>query len=71
MLYNSSFKRTFTFYRIIRSTDRCRHREEKKLHEASSPKAIQNREIYDQVEKTSGYQELGELSKPTIYEKIK
>ena len=59
------------FYRIIRNTDRCTHRKEKKQNEASSPEAIHNREIYDQVETNSGYQELGELSQPTIYEKIK
>ena len=58
-------------YRIIRNTDRCRHRKVKKLHEANSPEAIHNREICDQVETNSGYQELGELSQPTIYEKIK
>ena len=59
------------FYRIIRNKDRCTHRKEKKPNEANSPEAIHNREIYDQVDKNSGYQELGELSQPTIYEKIK
>ena len=59
------------FYRIIRNTDRCRHRKEKKPHEASSPKAIHNREINDKEVENFGYQELGELSKPKSYENIK
>ena len=71
MLYILSLKLTFKFYRKIRNTDRCRHRKEKTPHESSSPEAIHNREIYDEVEKNAGYQELGELSQPTIYEKIK
>lgn len=57
MLYILSLKLTFKIYRIIRNTDRCRHRKEKKPHAANSPEAIHNREIYDQVEKNSGYQE--------------
>ncbi|XP_078328380.1 uncharacterized protein LOC144623708 [Crassostrea virginica] len=57
--------------RLSRNTACWRHREEIQQEESGLPKASHNpREIYDQVEKTSDYQELGDVSKPTLYETL-
>ena len=57
---------------MIRQTESCRRHNQRKQNEASFPKTSHaSGEIYDQVEENAVYQELGEVSKPTIYEKIK
>lgn len=60
------------FYRMIRNTACCKHRKERKPNESSFPKTGHAPgEIYDQVKENAVYQELEEVSKQTIYEKIK
>ena len=57
---------------MIRHTECRRPHKQRKQNEASFPKtSLARGEIYDQVEEMGGYQELGEVSKQTIYEKIK
>ncbi|XP_078328344.1 uncharacterized protein LOC111113178 isoform X2 [Crassostrea virginica] len=57
--------------RLIGKTAACRHREASKQNEASFPKTDHaHGEIYDHVGNNSAYQELGELSKPTVYETL-
>ncbi|XP_078330338.1 uncharacterized protein LOC111113187 [Crassostrea virginica] len=57
--------------RVIRNTAASRHRQASKQNEASFPKTGNTPgAIYDQVGYNSAYQELGELSKPTVYENI-
>ena len=59
------------FDRMIRNSAASRHRQASKQNEASFPKTVHAPgEIYDQVGENSAYQELGELSKPTVYEKL-
>lgn len=61
----------YTFYRMIRNTGCCRLLKQEKQKTASSPKATHDPgEIYDQIEENSNFEELGEVSKPTVYEKI-
>lgn len=61
----------YTFFRMIRNTGCCRLLKQEKQKAASSLKANQNSgEIYDQIEENTNYQELGEVSKPTVYETI-
>ena len=56
---------------MIRNTAASRHRQASKKNEASYPKTVHAPgEISDQVGENSAYQELGELSKPTVYEKL-
>ena len=60
------------FDRMIRHTDCCRHRKERKQNESGFPKTSHPPgEIYDQVKENAVYQELEEISKQTFYEKIK
>nr|XP_022307021.1 uncharacterized protein LOC111113213 [Crassostrea virginica] len=62
----------FCAMQMIRKTESCRRHNQRKQNEASFPKTSHaSGEIYDQVEENAVYQELGEVSKPTIYEKIK
>ena len=57
---------------MIRNTECPRRHKKRQQNEASFPKtSIAKGEIYDQVVENGGYQELGEVSKPTIYGKIK
>nr|XP_022306982.1 multiple epidermal growth factor-like domains protein 10 isoform X2 [Crassostrea virginica] len=57
--------------RMVRNTAASRHRQASKQNEASFSKTDHTPgEIYEQVGENSAYQELGELSKPTIYENI-
>lgn len=64
-------KRTL-YDRLSRNTACCKHRKERKQNEAGFPRtSYATGETSGQVEDNSGYQELGELSKPTIYEKLK
>ena len=57
---------------MIRKTAVCRHREASEQNEASFPKTDHAPgEIYEQGGENSAYQELGELSKPTVYENSK
>ena len=59
------------FDRLSRNTACRRHCEEIQQEESGLPIASHSpREIYDQVEKTSDYQELGDVSKPTLYETL-
>lgn len=70
MLWITFSKRT-PFDRVIRNTAASRHRQASKQNEAGFPKTVHSPgEIYDQVGENSAYQELGELSKPTVYEKL-
>ena len=70
MLWITYFKRR-PFDRLIGKTAACRHREASKQIEASFPKTDPaHGEIYDHVGNNSAYQELGELSKPTVYETL-
>ena len=70
MLWITFSKRT-QFDRVIRNTAANRHRLANKQNEASFPKTVHAPgEIYDQVGDNSAYQEIGELSKPTVYENI-
>ena len=57
---------------MVRNTDCYRHSKQRKQNEDSFSKEICNSGgIYDQVEENnSGYQELNEVSKPTVYEKM-
>nr|XP_022306974.1 multiple epidermal growth factor-like domains protein 10 isoform X1 [Crassostrea virginica] len=62
----------FCAMRMIRQTECCRRRNQRTQNEVSFPKTSNaSGEIYDQVEEMGGYQELEEVSKQTIYEKIK
>ena len=56
----------------MRNRDVCNHRKQRKQTEASDPKATYDPgEMYSQAEENSGYQELGELSKPPLYDQLK
>ena len=56
---------------MVRNTAASRHRQASKQNEASFSKTDHTPgEIYEQVGENSAYQELGELSKPTVYENI-
>ena len=56
---------------MIRNTAASRHRQASKQNEASFPKTGNTPgAIYDQVGYNPAYQELGEVSKPTVYENI-
>ena len=57
---------------MIKHTECCRRRNQRTQNEVSFPKTSHaSGEIYDQVVENGGYQELGEVSKQTIYEQIK
>ena len=57
---------------MIRHTQCRRRHKQRKQNEASFPKTSHAQgEMYDQVEENGGYQEPGEVSKPTIHGKIK
>ena len=70
MLWIDFFKHTL-FDRLSRYTACWGHREGEKQTESGFLKASHSPgEIYDQADKNSEYQELGELSKPTLYETL-
>ena len=72
MMLCLTFSNRTQFDRMIRHTECCRHRKQRKPNEASFPKTSHAPgEIYDQVKENAVYQELGEVSKQTFYEKIK
>ena len=57
---------------MIINTDVCYHRKQRKQNKPTVPEITPNRgEIYVPVDDNSFYQELGELSKPAVYEKLK
>ena len=70
MLWITFSKRT-PFDRVIRNTAASRHRQASKQNDASFPKTVHAPgDIYDQVGENSAYQDLEELSKPTVYEQL-
>lgn len=70
MLWITFSKRT-PFDRVIRNAAASRHRQASKQNEAGFVKTVHPPgDIYDQVGENSAYQELGELSKPTVYETL-
>ena len=71
IMINFFFLKCSQFDRMIRNTAASRHHQASKQIEASFPKTVHAQgEIYDQVGANSAYEELGELSKPTVYEKL-
>ena len=69
---NYFLKKHTLFYRIIRKTDCCDSQKQRKQNEAIFHKTSHAPgEIYDQVQDNVRYQELGEVSKHAINEKIK
>ena len=64
-------KSTIVFGRMTRKTDCVRLWKKRKLTRVRSPKIDHDTgENYDQVEENSGYQEIGDMSKPTFYENM-
>ena len=56
---------------MVRNTDCYRHSKQRKQNKDSFSKEICDSEgIYDEVKENLGYQELKEVSEPTIYEKM-